>query len=420
MANTKSNNLLLIERISHTDDEALLQQCLQVLAVETEKGRESHEGDEIVEHQTVAGQMHAPLSDKRLLVNSALGIQMKEAAAEEPAALPQSSAARPQSSAAQPQSSAAQSQDPAAHAADGTGAVAEDKGRRIKGKGSGWTVGALLGMLAIAAGTALLSPFWGNADHDGNQKTVAADYCTFTVADVQFNMVRVEGGTFTMGALPNELPEADSDESPAHQVTLSSYYIGETEVTQQLWKAVMGSTVQAADGDRHPMKNVSWDDCVQFVEKLSAMTGLPFTLPTEAQWEFAARGGLGSHNYLYAGSNNVDDVAWYSANSWDKGKGNPGFGNHEVATKAPNELGLYDMSGNVWEWCLDSYGKYTTEPQTDPKGIEGKKTSFKVNRGGSWDYIANSSRTSNRRNRTPDFRNFNLGLRLALPDGQYK
>lgn len=279
------------------------------------------------------------------------------------------------------------------------------------------TATAVLGGLvaAVLAGWLLLTLLpMSNKGKGSTLVTVAKVYETISVGDCSFNMVLVEGGTFTMGATEDQGDDTDSDEIPTHLVTLSDYYIGETEVTQKLWTVVMGEGPIPYDGDQHPMKNLSYDDCILFIQKLNEMTGRHFHLPTEAQWEFAARGGNLSEHYMFAGSNDIDKVGWYADNSWNQGKKSPDFGNHPVGSKKPNELGIYDMSGNVWEWCHDYYSKYTPEHQKDPSGLDNSSASFRVNRGGSWDYIATSSRVSNRRNRTPDFRNFNLGMRLAL------
>ena len=177
----------------------------------------------------------------------------------------------------------------------------------------------------------------------------------YLINSVPFNMVMVDGGTFMMGL------EGDQEATPVHQVTLSDYCIGETEVTQALWQTIMGSNPSYNQSNENlPVENMDWNDCQEFVTKLSRVTGQNFRLPTEAEWEFAARGGNLSNGYLYAGSNNLDEVAWYKDNSGNK--------THEVATKAPNELGLYDMSGNVFEWCQDYYGPYSSEAQIDPTG----------------------------------------------------
>ena len=226
---------------------------------------------------------------------------------------------------------------------------------------------------------------------------------TLTVNGIKYNMVWVDGGTFRMGATSEQGSEI-SDEKPVHSVTLSGYYIGKTEVTQALWQAVMGSNPSYFEGDDLPVEQVSWDDCQEFIRKLNSLTGQNFRLPTEAEWEFACRGGNNSRGYKYSGSNYIDNVAWYDGNSGDK--------THPVATKSPNELGIYDMSGNVWEWCADWYGDYSSGRQTNPKGpYDG---SSRVGRGGSWIINARGCRSSNRNNGNPTYRNDGLGLRLAL------
>lgn len=226
---------------------------------------------------------------------------------------------------------------------------------------------------------------------------------TFTVKGVQFTMVAVEGGTFTMGATP-EQTGYDNDEQPTHQVTLSSYYIGETEVTQALWEAVMGNNPSFFKGKQLPVEQVSWNDCQEFIRKLNDLTGKKFRLPTEAEWEFAASGGKKSRGYKYSGSNNITDVAWYDGKS--------GGNTHPVKTKQANELGIYDMSGNVWEWCQDWYGSYNSNAQTNPTGpISG---SARVDRGGSWLHFAGYCRSSGRGYCGHYLRNHYLGFRLVL------
>lgn len=236
--------------------------------------------------------------------------------------------------------------------------------------------------------------------------TTKASYSngTLTVNGIKYNMVWVEGGTFRMGATSEQDGDAYDNEKPAHSVTLSSYYIGKTEVTQALWKAVMGSNPSEFKGDNRPVESVSWDDCQAFIRKLNALTGQNFRLPTEAEWEFACRGGNNSRGYKYSGSNYIDNVAWHDGNFGDK--------THPVATKSPNELGIYDMSGNVWEWCADWYGDYSSGRQTNPKGpYDGSR---RVRRGGCWYFNAGRCRSSSRGNYDPSYRNYYLGLRLAL------
>ena len=227
---------------------------------------------------------------------------------------------------------------------------------------------------------------------------------TVTVGNVQFTMIRVDGGTFQMGATSEQGSDAYDSEKPAHSVTLSPYYIGETEVTQALWEAVMGNNPSHFKGMDKPVEQVSWNDCQEFIRKLNAATGLQFRLPTEAEWEYAARGGNKSRGYKYSGSNNLDDVAWYGSNSSSS--------THDVKTKQPNELGIYDMSGNVWEWCQDWYGSYSAGSQTNPTGAS--SGSYRVSRGGSWFDFAGLCRVARRSLFTPGSRYNNLGLRLAL------
>ena len=184
---------------------------------------------------------------------------------------------------------------------------------------------------------------------------------TFTANGVSFKMVKVSSGTFQMGASPQEGDTVYACEIPAHQVMLYDYFIGEMEVTQELWQAVMcGNPSLRKNSNQLPVENVSWNDCQIFIKKLNQLTGIQFRLPTEAEWEFAARGGNRSKGYKYSGSNDLNTVAWYGENS--------GIKSHEVGMKLPNELGIYDMSGNVAEWCQDRYGDYSSEWQTNPTG----------------------------------------------------
>ena len=228
---------------------------------------------------------------------------------------------------------------------------------------------------------------------------------TFTVSGVTFNMVRVKKGTFTMGAT-SEQTGADNDEKPAHSVTLTkSYYIGETEVTQELYRVVMGTNPSYFSGTQKPVEKVSWNDCQTFVTKLNSLTGQTFRLPTEAEWEFAARGGNESQGYMYSGSDEIGNVAWYTGNS--------SGATHDVKTKAPNELGIYDMSGNVWEWCQDWYGSYSSGAQTDPTG-PASDCSNRVLRGGGWGRDATNCRVADRFNYTPTGTGIDCGFRLAL------
>ncbi|MDR0982540.1 MAG: SUMF1/EgtB/PvdO family nonheme iron enzyme [Culturomica sp.] len=213
-------------------------------------------------------------------------------------------------------------------------------------------------------------------------------------------MIAVKGGTFTMGS-----SSGDNDEKPVHSVTVSDFKIGKYEVTQAQWRAVMGSNPSYFKGDNLPVEKVSWDDCQEFIRKLNAATGKNYRLPTEAEWEYAARGGSRSNGYEYSGSNTLGDVAWYDSNSGNE--------THPVGRKKPNELGIYDMSGNVWEWCSDWYGSYSSGSQTNPKGAA--SGSYRVYRGGSWYGNAARCRVAFRHGNSPDDRRSILGFRLVLP-----
>ena len=244
-----------------------------------------------------------------------------------------------------------------------------------------------------------------NALSSDNKSSAFANVLPITVNGITFNMIKVDGGTFTMGATP-EQENPHQFEEPTHQVTLSSYYIGETEVTQELWKAVMGNNPSNFKGDNLPVENVSWEDSQTFIGKLNDLTGKRFRLPTEAEWEYAARGGKRSNHTQYSGSSNIDDVAWYSGNSGSK--------THPVKTKKPNELGLYDMSGNVNEWCQDWYGSYSSNAQTNPTGPG--SGAYRVFRGGTWSIFGWFCRSSFRGNSSPGYRYDTIGFRLALSE----
>ena len=231
-----------------------------------------------------------------------------------------------------------------------------------------------------------------------NVGTTGIGQKTFTVNDVSFVMKYVEGGTFKMGS--NDFNASD-DEKPVHSVTLSSYYIGQTEVTQDLWQAVMRNNPSWFEEKNLPVEQVSWEDCQTFIQKLNQLTGQKFRLPTEAEWEYAARGGKYSKGYQYAGSNNLNNVAWYKDNS--------AYETHPVATKQSNELGLYDMSGNVWEWCQDTKKSYSSI-----SSLDSSLDSFRVCRGGGWSNSPLNCRTTFRFDLHPSYRVYQVGLRLAL------
>jgi formylglycine-generating enzyme required for sulfatase activity len=217
-------------------------------------------------------------------------------------------------------------------------------------------------------------------------------------------MVFIAGGIFTMGCTEEQGGDCDGDEKPVHQVTLSDFYIGKYEVTQVLWKEVMENNPSYFSGcDNCPVEQVSWNDVQEFIRKLNAMTGENYRLPTEAEWEYAVRDGNQSRGYKYSGSNSASEVAWYTYNSGSK--------THPVGEKKGNELGLYDMSGNVGEWCQDWWGNYSSSSQTNPVGASSGYS--RVYRGGSWYSNTLNVRASYRNNGTPDTRNRFLGFRLA-------
>ena len=218
------------------------------------------------------------------------------------------------------------------------------------------------------------------------------------------NMVAVEGGTFQMGATEEQGEDIYLNERPAHEVTLSGFSIGKYEVTQEEWEAVMGANPSKVKGKKHPVEQVSWEDCQIFIQKLNELTGKEFRLPTEAEWEYAARGGALSKGFKYAGSNDMSEVGWYRQTE--------AYPTQDVGKKASNELGLYDMSGNVMEWCSDGYGAYQPEAQTDPKGSE--YPSSRVCRGGSWNYRERNCRVSCRADAKASTVASHIGLRLAM------
>lgn len=247
-----------------------------------------------------------------------------------------------------------------------------------------------LNNLAQKVATALLGDVsTGRASTSG---AAGGNVESFTVNGVTFEMVRVDGGSFQMGSY-----SGDSDETPVHSESVSTFYIGKTEVTQALWAAVMGNNPSNFRGENRPVEMVSWFDCQEFVERLSRLTGRVFRLPTGAEWEFAARGGTRSRGYIYSGSDDVYRVAWYTENS--------GGSTHPVAQKLDNELGIYDMSGNVWEWTSDCYSSNYNSARS---------SSYRVYRGGSWNGIATYCRVAYRYVNSPGYRDYSIGLRLAL------
>jgi formylglycine-generating enzyme required for sulfatase activity len=249
----------------------------------------------------------------------------------------------------------------------------------------------------------------GNSSGSGNQRSNTQTHAA------EPEMVLVRGGTFWMGCSGEQGSDCGSNESPLHSVTLSDFHIGKYEVTQAQWRLLMGTTVRQqrdkagsngllyGEGDNYPMYYVSWEEAQMFIERLNAATGKNYRLPTEAEWEYAARGGNKSKGTKYAGSNFIENVAWMSGNS--------GNSTHPVGTQLANELEIYDMSGNVWEWCYDWYGTYPASAQSDPMGAS--SGSYRVFRGGSWYSDAGNCRVADRGGNSPGYRYGGLGFRLA-------
>jgi formylglycine-generating enzyme required for sulfatase activity len=220
-------------------------------------------------------------------------------------------------------------------------------------------------------------------------------------------LVMVEGGSFEMGCGSDQI-NCGEDEKPVHKVTISPFYMGKFEVTQAQWQAIMGSNPSNfSDCAQCPVEQINWYDVQDFLKKLNAKTGKDYRLPTEAEWEFAARGGRKSKGGIYSGGSTIDGIGWH--------KGNSAGRTHPVGQKQPNELGLYDMSGNVWEWCADFYANdfYAVSPERDPVGAPNGE--YCVERGGSWYYDPEYSRVTVRNGDLPSFRFRSLGFRVVLP-----
>ncbi|MCQ2608270.1 MAG: formylglycine-generating enzyme family protein [Bacteroidales bacterium] len=256
------------------------------------------------------------------------------------------------------------------------------------------------------------------AERQNNNVRTTSTAQKFTVEGVEFTMIFVKGGSFSMGATAEQVNGCDRDEKPVHSVSLNNYYIGECEVTQELWATIMGTTIEQqrdkanplwplrGEGDNYPMYYVSYDDIQEFILRLNEKTGKTFALPTEAQWEYAARGGNKKSGYTFSGDNDLSNVGWYKGNSEEK--------IHPVASKVANELGIYDMSGSVWEWCADWYSidAYKAKGTVNPQGpAEGEDM---VLRGGCIITEENSCRNANRGHLSPSLRNSFTGFRLVL------
>lgn len=249
---------------------------------------------------------------------------------------------------------------------------------------------------------------------------LSVNTCALTVPSVgdriTFNdFVRVEGGTFMMGCQEGRDTDCEEGEKPTHEVTLSTFYIGKYEVTQAQWRVVMDSAPPGLDQpgcDKCPVERVGWNEIEQFLQKLNEQTGLDYRLPTEAEWEYAARGGHKSRGYLYSGSDDISEVAWDFENSLEGYIPGNYTRTHPVGGKKSNELGLFDMSGNVHEWCSSSYDDYPNSPRNNPQGNE--SSVFRVYRGGSWTNGPKYCRTTWRARFAKQLRFNSIGFRLAL------
>jgi formylglycine-generating enzyme required for sulfatase activity len=245
-------------------------------------------------------------------------------------------------------------------------------------------------------------------------KNKPTDTAFYIEDDVPIEMVFVEGGTFTMGCTDEQGDDCRSNPKTfmnIHNVTVGDFYVGKYEVTHKQWEHIMGRDKNPSlfyfMGDNFPVEHVSWYDVQEFIKKLNKQTGQRYRLPTEAEWEYAARGGNKSKRYKYSGSNNIDDVAMFLDRN--------GITN-SVDSMLPNELGIYGMSGNVQEWVNDRYGAYGKKAQTNPKGplAAYKWGYFRVIRGGCWDCEASHCNIASRDFESPHYDNYDLGFRLAL------
>ena len=273
--------------------------------------------------------------------------------------------------------------------------------KKMEGKSSGTTI----------------SSSYNSGNGGGSYSYGSGQNYTENAFGINMKMVYVEGGSYNMGCTGEQGGDCYNDEKTVRYVTVSDFYIGQFEITQAQWQAVMGTSVYQQQskaggsstygtGNDYPMYYVSWEEAKEFCRRLSQQTGKTYRLPTEAEWEYAARGGNKTQNSKYAGGFSLDYVGWYTSNSGNR--------THAVGNKSANELGIYDMSGNVREWCEDWYGDYRSYDTDNPKGAT--SGSFRVLRGGSWNYSATLCRVSHRGNISPGYRyDFNGFRVVCLP-----
>ena len=240
-----------------------------------------------------------------------------------------------------------------------------------------------------------------------NPDRIIVDGERYLAEPIEIEMVFVQGGTFLMGCTEEQGSDCHTSETPVHEATVSSFYIGKYVITQAQWKAIMGDNPSHFKGDSLPVEQVSWNDAQKFLRRLNTATGKEYRLPTEAEWEYACRGGLQSGHYKYSGSNNLDDVAWYEENSDSI--------THPVGKKMPNELGIYDMSGNVWEWCYERALLYPGHWKYNFLSSLSERTyNHRRFRGGSFKNPSERCRVFTRAGMEPETRNMRIGFRVVL------
>ncbi len=265
----------------------------------------------------------------------------------------------------------------------------------------------LFALPVFSQSTPQSTPTHGKAAKHSSQKAEPLDAKTAEIVkEIDAQMIAVKGGNFTMGCVNQQDTECINWEKPRHTVTISDFKIGKFDVTQKQWKVIMGTTPSGKYCPECPVVNVTWFEAQEFINKLNQLTGKNYRLPTEAEWEYAAKGGSKSHGFRYSGSDDASQVAWYDSIISKE--------IHPVGTKKSNELGVYDMSGDVWQWCSDWFDAkyYMASPSNNPMGPS--TTKVKVVRGGSWWGPMRDCRTANRDNFPPESKDDDVGFRLVI------